>query len=222
MPLPVSNCAKSEQMPERIGLAALNISCQRGGRVVFTRPELLRLRPARRCWSPGLTARARPACCARLPASCRSPPATSASRAQAPMPNSPSFAIMSATLNAVKTSLSVGREPRLLGGVSRRRWRQASTPALGAFGLTPLADLPAGLLSAGQKRKLALSRLFAARARSGCSTSRKPRSTPPRSSCWTPPSRRISTLAASPSSPAMWRSRPNSRKKLALGKERVS
>ena len=35
-------------------------------------------------------------------------------------------------------------------------------PALGAFGLTPLADLPAGLLSAGQKRKLALSRLFAA------------------------------------------------------------
>lgn len=34
--------------------------------------------------------------------------------------------------------------------------------ALGAFGLTPLADFPAGLLSAGQKRKLALSRLFAA------------------------------------------------------------
>jgi heme exporter protein A len=34
--------------------------------------------------------------------------------------------------------------------------------ALAAFGLEPLADLPAGLLSAGQKRKLALSRLFAA------------------------------------------------------------
>ncbi len=31
-----------------------------------------------------------------------------------------------------------------------------------SFGLGPLADLPAGLLSAGQKRKLALSRLFAA------------------------------------------------------------
>jgi heme exporter protein A len=34
--------------------------------------------------------------------------------------------------------------------------------ALSAFGLESLADLPAGLLSAGQKRKLALSRLFAA------------------------------------------------------------
>ena len=34
--------------------------------------------------------------------------------------------------------------------------------ALGSFGLEDLAKLPAGLLSAGQKRKLALSRLFAA------------------------------------------------------------
>jgi len=34
--------------------------------------------------------------------------------------------------------------------------------ALDAFRLTPLADISAGLLSAGQKRKLALSRLFAA------------------------------------------------------------
>ncbi len=34
--------------------------------------------------------------------------------------------------------------------------------ALDAFGLAALADLPAGILSAGQKRKLALSRLFAA------------------------------------------------------------
>jgi heme exporter protein A len=32
--------------------------------------------------------------------------------------------------------------------------------ALDVFGLAPLAELPAGLLSAGQKRKLALSRLF--------------------------------------------------------------
>jgi heme exporter protein A len=34
--------------------------------------------------------------------------------------------------------------------------------ALDPFGLSALGDLPAGLLSAGQKRKLALSRLFAA------------------------------------------------------------
>ena len=34
--------------------------------------------------------------------------------------------------------------------------------ALDTFGLGPLAELPADLLSAGQKRRLALSRLFAA------------------------------------------------------------
>jgi heme exporter protein A len=34
--------------------------------------------------------------------------------------------------------------------------------ALSAFGLEALAGFPAGILSAGQKRKLALSRLFAA------------------------------------------------------------
>ena len=45
------------------------------------------------------------------------------------------------------------------------------------FGLEGLKDLPAGLLSAGQKRKLALLRLFAAPARSGCSTSLRSRST---------------------------------------------
>jgi heme exporter protein A len=64
-------------------------------------------------------------------------------------------------LNAVKTSLSVAENlafwARFLGanGASLAR-------ALDAFGLAPLADLPAGLLSAGQKRKLALSRLFTA------------------------------------------------------------
>jgi heme exporter protein A len=35
-------------------------------------------------------------------------------------------------------------------------------PALAVLGLEPLAQLPAGLLSAGQKRKLALTRLFVA------------------------------------------------------------
>ena len=64
-------------------------------------------------------------------------------------------------LNAVKTNLSVGENlafwADFLGADGA-----SLAPALDAFGLTPLADLPAGLLSAGQKRKLALSRLFAA------------------------------------------------------------
>jgi heme exporter protein A len=64
-------------------------------------------------------------------------------------------------LNAVKSSLSVAGNLAFwadyLGGK-----RDRLTNALSAFGLSPLADFPAGLLSAGQKRKLALSRLFAA------------------------------------------------------------
>jgi heme exporter protein A len=64
-------------------------------------------------------------------------------------------------LNAVKTSLSVRENlafwAAFLGEDGTRLSR-----ALGTFGLAPLAELPAGLLSAGQKRKLALSRLFAA------------------------------------------------------------
>src|ERR1700693_6555962 len=36
LPLAVSTCANFKQMPERIGLAAHEISCQRGGRVLFT------------------------------------------------------------------------------------------------------------------------------------------------------------------------------------------
>lgn len=64
-------------------------------------------------------------------------------------------------LSALKTSFSVGENlafwADFLGA------GETTLPkALAAFGLTSLADLPAGLLSAGQKRKLALSRLFAA------------------------------------------------------------
>jgi heme exporter protein A len=64
-------------------------------------------------------------------------------------------------LNAVKSSLTVADNlafwADFLGASS-----DPLPNALAAFGLRPLADFPAGLLSAGQKRKLALSRLFAA------------------------------------------------------------
>ena len=64
-------------------------------------------------------------------------------------------------LNAVKTSLSVA-ENLAFWADFLGQGREPLPNALAAFGLGPLADLPAGLLSAGQKRKLALSRLFAA------------------------------------------------------------
>jgi len=62
-------------------------------------------------------------------------------------------------LNAVKASLTVAENAdfweHYLGGGDANRER-----ALAAFGLAPLRDIPAGYLSAGQKRRLGLVRLL--------------------------------------------------------------
>ena len=62
-------------------------------------------------------------------------------------------------LNAIKAALTVRENldfwAAYLGGGD-------VAPALDVFGLTTLSEISAGLLSAGQKRKLALSRLFVA------------------------------------------------------------
>jgi heme exporter protein A len=66
--------------------------------------------------------------------------------------------------NAIKAGLSVAQNVRfwaeLAGGGAAER-RDRGEAALAAFDLTDLADLPARYLSAGQKRRLALSRLVA-------------------------------------------------------------
>jgi heme exporter protein A len=63
-------------------------------------------------------------------------------------------------LNALKANLTVAENARFwvgfLGG-NREIW-----PALDAFGLSALEDIPAAYLSAGQKRRLALARLLLA------------------------------------------------------------
>lgn len=63
-------------------------------------------------------------------------------------------------LDAVKPSLSVGENlrfwARFLGGRGG-----PIEPALAAVDLVPLADLPAGYLSAGQRRRLSIARLVA-------------------------------------------------------------
>jgi heme exporter protein A len=56
-------------------------------------------------------------------------------------------------LDAVKLGLSAAENLRMWAG------REAVAEALAAVGLAPLADLPARLLSAGQRRRLALARL---------------------------------------------------------------
>lgn len=65
-------------------------------------------------------------------------------------------------LSAVKSGLTVGENAsfwsRFLGGA-----RDRLDVALGTFGLSALRDIPAGYLSAGQKRRLGLARLLLAR-----------------------------------------------------------
>ena len=61
--------------------------------------------------------------------------------------------------DAVKTALSVAENVSFWAGL---RGGGAIGPALARFGLSDLADFPAKLLSAGQKRRLALARLLAA------------------------------------------------------------
>jgi heme exporter protein A len=64
-------------------------------------------------------------------------------------------------LNAVKVSLSVGENAGFWRGFQGGAHDRVE-PALATFGLQPLRDIPAGYLSAGQKRRLGLARLLLA------------------------------------------------------------
>jgi len=65
-------------------------------------------------------------------------------------------------LDAVKPALSVSENLSFWGALCRGQTKsEAVHRALLRFGLAPLADIPARMLSAGQKRRLALSRLIA-------------------------------------------------------------
>jgi heme exporter protein A len=64
-------------------------------------------------------------------------------------------------LNAVKASLTVVENVAFWAGFLGGSTAQVDR-AIGRFGLAPLADVPAGFLSAGQKRRLGLARLLVA------------------------------------------------------------
>lgn len=66
-------------------------------------------------------------------------------------------------LDAVKPSLSVGENLRFWASYFGAPRTVPLEPALAAVDLGPLADLPAAYLSAGQKRRLSIARLVAAR-----------------------------------------------------------
>ena len=147
-------------MPHRIGLAAYDLSCQRGGRTIFdglsfalTPGEALLVSGPNGAGKTSLLrqiAGLLPLAAGRLSLDGASPDASL-----------PELCHYVGHLNAVKASSSV-RENLAFWAEFLGEHGTSLDPALAAFGLGSLAELPAGLLSAGQKRKLALSRLFTA------------------------------------------------------------
>jgi heme exporter protein A len=146
-------------MPRTIGLAALNLSCQRGGRVVF-RDLNFKLAPGEALLVTGPNGAGKTSLLRQIAGLL--PLAGGDFRLEGAGPDAalPELCHYVGHLNAVKASLSVGEN--LAFWADFLNANGAGLNALAAFGLTSLADLPAGLLSAGQKRRLALSRLFAA------------------------------------------------------------
>jgi len=148
-------------MPERVGLAALNISCQRGSKVLFEDLSFV-LAPGEGLLVTGPNGAGKTSLLRQIAGLL--PLAAGRLSLEGPRPDVelPELCHYVCHLNGIKTSFTV-RESLAFWADFLGENGGPLSPALAAFGLTPLADFPAGLLSAGQKRKLALSRLFAAR-----------------------------------------------------------
>lgn len=147
-------------MPSTIGLAAHDLSCQRGGRIVFQGLGFS-LAPGEALLVTGPNGAGKTSLLRQIAGLL--PLAAGAFRLEGAGADAvlPELCHYVGHLNAVKTSLSVGENLAFWADFLNADGADLER-ALAAFGLTPLADLPSGLLSAGQKRKLALSRLFAA------------------------------------------------------------
>jgi heme exporter protein A len=147
-------------MQQTAGLAAHSISCQRGGRLIF-RSLSFRLLPGEALLVTGPNGAGKTSLLRQIAGLL--PLAGGELRLDGAGPDAalPELCHYVGHASAVKTSLSVGENLAFWADFLDGD-RTALKRALAAFGLAQLADLPAGLLSAGQKRRLALSRLFAA------------------------------------------------------------
>jgi heme exporter protein A len=147
-------------MPDRIGLAAQDISCQRGGRLLFEGLSFT-LQPGEALLVTGPNGAGKTSLLRQIAGLL--PLAASRLSLDGAGPDAalPELCHYVGHLNGVKASFSVSENLAFWADFLGED-RGTLSRALAAFGLGPLAELPAGLLSAGQKRKLALSRLFAA------------------------------------------------------------
>ncbi|MEZ5873487.1 MAG: heme ABC exporter ATP-binding protein CcmA [Hyphomicrobiales bacterium] len=147
-------------MPFTVGLTAHDISCQRGGRTLFQGLSFA-LRPGQALLVTGPNGAGKTSLLRQLaellPLAAGQLEAPGA-EADIPLAELCHYV---GHLNAAKTALSV-RENLAFWAEFLGAGDGDLDGALAAFGLAPLGHLPAGLLSAGQKRKLALSRLLAA------------------------------------------------------------
>jgi heme exporter protein A len=147
-------------MPERIGLAAHDISCQRGGRVLFQGLSFA-LQPGEGLLVTGPNGAGKTSLLRQIAGLLPLGAGRFSLDGASPDAERPELCHYVGHLNGIKTSFTV-RENLAFWADFLSDSGSSVPRALAAFGLTPLADFPAGLLSAGQKRKLALSRLFAA------------------------------------------------------------
>ena len=146
-------------MPHRIGLAAYDLSCQRGGRTIFDGLSFA-LRPGEALLVNGPNGAGKTSLLRQIAGLLPLAAGRLSLDGASPDLGLPELCHYVGHLNAMKASFSV-RENLAFWAEFLGEDGESLDRALAAFGLESLAELPAGLLSAGQKRKLALSRLFA-------------------------------------------------------------
>lgn len=148
------------QTPFRLSLSAQDIACERGGRTLF-RDVRFALEPGQALLVSGPNGAGKTSLLRQIAGLL--PLAGGRIATDGADPDTPVAELghYIGHLNAAKAAFTV-RENLAFWADFLSEGEGDPAGALSAFGLEGLADLPAGLLSAGQKRKLALSRLFAA------------------------------------------------------------